>query len=293
MYYLTLADLIDQVFDAVRQPNSSANELLTEPRIRTAINEGYAQFAIETRCYTRTITLTVVDGQATYDLPRDLAHILRVRYSDTQESTGALRRADTRELERYSVTWETDAAGTPVYWYHASQGVLGLYPAPDTTESETITVQAAVIPYSVGKNITHVARTSNVATITTAAAHGLHVGEAITLSGITTAGFSATAQTVIAVPTTTTLTYANTGGDVVSTGDTTGYISYSSGKLPLVADTDQPSLLQIYFDALVGFAAYRLCSGYLRDWPYSAERGQAGLAQFQELVGRYHAEQVL
>jgi len=70
---------------------------------------------------------------------------------------------------------------------------------------------------------TNRARTSNVATLTTGAAHGFKVGDTLTMTGIGGTGYNATAV-VATVPTTTTFTYANTGDNEGSTADTGGSI---------------------------------------------------------------------
>jgi len=85
-------------------------------------------------------------------------------------------------------------------------------------------------------SITNKALTSNVATITTSAAHGLSVGMQITISGVD-ATFNGEYR-ITGVPTTTTFTYAKTASDVPSaavspagTGvaDVIHFIDYNSG----------------------------------------------------------------
>src|SRR3989338_5110376 len=71
---------------------------------------------------------------------------------------------------------------------------------------------------------TNRARSANVATLTTGAAHGFKVGDTLIMTGIGGVGYNATA-TVASVPTTTTFTYANTGSDEGSTADTGGSIN--------------------------------------------------------------------
>jgi len=61
--------------------------------------------------------------------------------------------------------------------------------------------------------------TSNVATMTTAAAHGFVAGEQVTISGQTPAVLNGV-KTILAVPTTTTFTFAATNADVTSTTTT-------------------------------------------------------------------------
>jgi hypothetical protein len=69
------------------------------------------------------------------------------------------------------------------------------------------------------RTITTVARTSNVATITTSVAHGYSVGDSVTVAAVTNTGVNGTV-TIVAVPTTTTFTYANTGTNIPSGADT-------------------------------------------------------------------------
>lgn len=65
------------------------------------------------------------------------------------------------------------------------------------------------------KTVTNKALTSNIATLTTGAAHGFEVGQSVTVSSVD-ATFNGT-YTITAVPTPTTFRYAKTAGDVAST----------------------------------------------------------------------------
>jgi hypothetical protein len=65
------------------------------------------------------------------------------------------------------------------------------------------------------KTVSNKALTSNIATLTTGAAHGFEVGQSITVSDVD-ATFNGT-YTITAVPTTTTFRYAKTATDVTST----------------------------------------------------------------------------
>lgn len=66
--------------------------------------------------------------------------------------------------------------------------------------------------------VTNKALTSNVATLTTSAAHGMAVGMSITVTGVDST-FNGT-YTITTVPTSTTLTYAKTASNVTSTAST-------------------------------------------------------------------------
>jgi hypothetical protein len=71
----------------------------------------------------------------------------------------------------------------------------------------------------VSRTITTVARTSNVVTITTSANHGYSVGDSVTVTAVTNTSVNGT-TTIVAVPTLTTFTYADTGTDIISGADT-------------------------------------------------------------------------
>ena len=69
-------------------------------------------------------------------------------------------------------------------------------------------------PFSAALTVSNKALTSNVATITTSAAHGLFVGDSVKITGVDNT-FNGT-WTIATVPTTTTFTYARTSGNVTS-----------------------------------------------------------------------------
>jgi hypothetical protein len=78
------------------------------------------------------------------------------------------------------------------------------------------------------QTITTVARTSNVVTITTAAAHGFTTGDDVTITASPTTGVNGTFQ-ITGTPTTTTFTYAQTGTDIPSTANTgTAFVKYET-----------------------------------------------------------------
>jgi hypothetical protein len=73
-------------------------------------------------------------------------------------------------------------------------------------------------PGPAGKTVSNKALTSNVATLTTSAAHGFNVGDTVNISGVDST-FNGT-FTILSTPTTTTFTYAKTAADVVSASAT-------------------------------------------------------------------------
>ena len=81
--------------------------------------------------------------------------------------------------------------------------------------------------------ITNVALTSNVATITTASAHGLGVGQVVAVAAVTATTVNSTAATITAV-TSTTFSYAKTASNVTSAADT-GTVTFTNNYRAIIA----------------------------------------------------------
>jgi len=81
--------------------------------------------------------------------------------------------------------------------------------------------------------ITNVALTSNVATITTAVAHGLGVGQVVSVAAVTATTVNDTAATITAV-TSTTFSYAKTASNVTSAADT-GTVTFTNNYRAIIA----------------------------------------------------------
>ena len=82
--------------------------------------------------------------------------------------------------------------------------------------------------------ITNVALTSNVATITTAVAHGLGVGQIVAVAAVTATTVNDTAATITTVPSSTTFTYAKVTANVTSAPDT-GTVTFTNNYRAIVA----------------------------------------------------------
>jgi hypothetical protein len=70
-------------------------------------------------------------------------------------------------------------------------------------------------------NVSNFALTSNVATVTTSAAHNFTVGQKVRIANVANAVFNGT-FTVLTVPTSTTFTYAKTNANIASTAASVG-----------------------------------------------------------------------
>lgn len=76
---------------------------------------------------------------------------------------------------------------------------------------------ASLTPNS--KAISNVARSANIVTITTGAAHGFAAGNTVVVTAVTNTAINGT-YTIVDVPTTTTFTYVKTGANITSGADT-------------------------------------------------------------------------
>ena len=82
-------------------------------------------------------------------------------------------------------------------------------------------------------SITNTALTSNVVTITTAVAHGLGVGQVVTVACTTATTLNGT-FTIASVPSTTTFTYALTASNIASAADT-GTVTFTNNYRAIIA----------------------------------------------------------
>ncbi len=82
-------------------------------------------------------------------------------------------------------------------------------------------------------SISNVALTSNVVTITTAVAHGLGVGQIVTVAAVTNTAVNGT-YTIASVPSTTTFTYALTASNITSVADT-GTVTFTNNYRAIIA----------------------------------------------------------
>jgi hypothetical protein len=107
------------------------------------------------------------------------------------------------------------------------------------------------LPTHTAATITNVAVTSNVATITTSAPHGLAVGDVITITGLTNTILNVIQKVVASVPSTTTFTFAITTADIASVADSgteTPNLT-ADGAWRVAADATQPPFktrIQVY-----------------------------------------------
>lgn len=153
-------------------------------------------------------------GQATLILDTDATHVTTGTLNDNLRPQQHLR----------SIQWK-QLTNTGSTTYNEFLGCLMLDGFDIDKIYPTITA-----------TVSNKALTSNVATLTTSAAHGLAVGMEIDVTGVD-ATFNGT-YTISTVPTTTTLTYAKTASDVASTASTGTITSEVQHFVDYTAGTD-------------------------------------------------------
>ncbi len=239
----TLSDLRSLVYRDMAQ-GATANDRLDTTRLDQALNHGYVSFALDVYqlastpgdtprgIWLRTATVPLTTGVNTLAFPQDMIDLRVVSYGAT---TAPLRRTSLASLEYREPTWQATAAGTPDSFYLLDARNLALYPAPSFTGSKSALVHGLIVPFSIGGGITTLARTgqgvaattiltatraSNVVTVETAAGHGLAATDTALVAGVTAVGgttFNGTV-TVVANPTPTSFTYAQTAANDTGTG---------------------------------------------------------------------------
>lgn len=130
------------------------------------------------------------------------------------------------------------------YSQNASENLNSLVAAKTTTGGTTVFAGGAAKLFKLdssdlsldnvskaSRTITNVARTSNVATITTSVAHGFSVGDSVTVAATSNTSLNGTFN--ITAITSTTFSYSNSGSDIPSTADT-GTVTFA-----YVTPTDQ------------------------------------------------------
>ena len=232
-----------------------SNVEFTEADIIRWINRAQKYTTMKTNCMQRIFTASAVANQAEYTWPTEALKILGVMFN----WDNPLEPTSRPDLQYYDEDWmQAYAVTDPSHYYLVEKSrKVGVYPPPssaaDTTaidDSDDITaddtmimvdsvsgfpsrgriiIGSEVIGYTNTVSITalsttHRARATNVATITTASAHGFAVGDNVKVSSMGDATYDGN-TVVVSVPTTTTFTYSNAGADEGTTADTAGSIT--------------------------------------------------------------------
>jgi hypothetical protein len=287
---LYLYDIRSLIYRDLRQ-SSDNNDLLTTAKVDEAANLGLREFAVETKCFERTTDIAATSGTSLYSLPQDSLD-MGLRFASFDGTR--IRKSSIEAEDLRSITWRSLAAGTPTrfLWQDARQ--FRLVSTPNFTGSKTISAEIYCVPLSIGGGIATITRAANVVTLTTNRAHGLSIGDAVRIYGVTdtlTTHFDLNVATtlVVSVPTITSFTYTHTG-DAGSGAAATGIVGYYGGVLPLYLVGDTPPIAAEYHDALVAHAVSTLAMGFLLNEQERGERIESALKVFEERVAKYKGE---
>jgi len=121
-----------------------------------------------------------------------------------------------------SYTTALAASGTPYPVPEAIGGTSGIIVDNNGTGAQESSIYFSTLAEPPVATVADVARASNVATITTSAAHGFVVGDTVVVVVSTQTSFNTSGAVITAVPSTTTFQYANTGSALGTTSVTTG-----------------------------------------------------------------------
>ena len=142
----------------------------------------------------------------------------------------------TKDPTLSSNSWITPSpmrTGSHYYWRNNAASTIPTFNITNITTDKTV--------------VTTAERTSNVATLTTSAAHTLQIGDTVKvdISDATYSGSIITIVTILSVPSTTTFTYSNNGADAplaAMTEHTTawGLVDSTVAKVPGVLTTSAP-----------------------------------------------------
>jgi hypothetical protein len=138
----TLEDLSDRVLGDLGLRN---NNLITSGDIRRWGVEAQTILARDTRSFHLVVVSGVTSGTAEYPIPADVVGrtigIEQVLHDGIPLPCFAMNR-----LTAENYYWRTAPPGTPRCYYHRGFSTVGLYPAPDTTDTDALTLVVTAIP---------------------------------------------------------------------------------------------------------------------------------------------------
>lgn len=126
----------------------SANSHFTDAEINDYLNQGVTFLGTQMEWPSQVDQATATQDQALYALPEDFIALVDV-YFDNHKLV-ILERAD---LGQISPVWQNDPSSTPKVAYKAAVATIGLYPAPDSTQSgKTIQIQYIHLPVTLASD---------------------------------------------------------------------------------------------------------------------------------------------
>jgi hypothetical protein len=138
----TLSDLVTRVLSDLALSN---NNLITSGDISRWANEGQTILARDTRSFHLVVVSGTTSGTREYPIPIDVVGrtigIEEVIYDGTPLPCYTIS-----QISAENYFWRAAAAGTPRGYYHRGFSSIGLYPAPDQTDEDILTLVVTAIP---------------------------------------------------------------------------------------------------------------------------------------------------
>jgi hypothetical protein len=109
------------------------------------LNEGQMILARETKCFHVTTASGVTSGTAEYPLPSEsTARCIAVE--EVLYDGDPLPFITNQQLYAHYPRWREAAPSTPLWYYMRGNSVIGLYPTPDTSTSDILTITYTALP---------------------------------------------------------------------------------------------------------------------------------------------------
>jgi hypothetical protein len=137
VYALTASEVIDRARVYLRDTSSdSSRQRYSDTQLLAWLNDGQREANSFAWILKSSYSFTLSNGTTEYALPSDFVATWRVEYSRRK-----LDQTSINELDAMSIGWKS-ASGTPqkYYVYFASTTLLGIYPAPSSSSTGTVTV---------------------------------------------------------------------------------------------------------------------------------------------------------
>jgi hypothetical protein len=138
----TLEDLSDRVLGDLGLRN---NNLVTSGDIMRWANEAQMKLARDTRAFHVMMVSGTTSGTAEYPLP-DESTGRALTIEEVIYDGRPLTCVSQNWLFANNFYWETEGAGTPMYYYQRGFSTIGLYPCPDTTDTDILQVRFTALP---------------------------------------------------------------------------------------------------------------------------------------------------
>lgn len=126
------------------------------------------------------------------------------------------------------------------------------------------------------RSISTISRQTGSVTLTTTVIHDFHVGDVVTVAGVTDTSFNGT-FTVLTIPTTTTITYAQTGSNSTSSGGTVEE-DIGSGRAMVV--TEERHVMMLAYDGVERRVAWSQ-QGEFSQWDFADTTSSAGFVDLE------------